>query len=418
MMHYLDYSDICEGRTALVYTNRWLQIGLLIAFLIITFSWTLVVHAVSLIEDGFSLDIKVNGKELTGKETIITDPEGELIIDIYIFNVTKEVTLEKVYAEVIFAGVKVATLSEDLESFRVKVGEEYRETIMINAREVLKRGDLLMITGIYTAEVKLEYTVASKLKIWNKSQDIRIPGNPISTPAGAVAVVITGATTAVGLLFLKSLIAPSVVTGTVLPGNISISSTSALQDFLMGRLEPTARGRVMGNIVTAAKGRIVKNKCPVCGSHFRHGYCYICRKSTKEIQNEYIERVKALALEVANIADSDKVITLETICSRLSIDHRLGNDVIAALRKTRLVKVKGITRKIMGKALMFGIGSALSTVLWITLGGFTILSNTALIAILVLSVVIPVALSKGLQMKARHELKKLPEAAKDDNTYE
>ncbi|MFC2011951.1 hypothetical protein ACFLVU_02350 [Chloroflexota bacterium] len=367
-------------------------------------------------EDGFSLDIKVNSKDLSGRETIITDPDGELIIDIRVFDVTKEVTLEKIYAEVIFAGQKVATLGKNLDSFRVMVGEEYRETIIINAGEVLKRGNLLMITGIYTAEVKLEYIVAGQLKIWDKSQDIRIPGNPISTPVGTAAVVITGATAAVGLLFVRSLIAPSVVAGTVLPGNISISSTSALQDFLMERLEPTARGRVMGNIVKAAKSRIVKNRCPICGSRFRHGHCYICKKSIKEIQNEYIEKVKALALEAASIVNSDEEITLEIICSRLGIDHRLGTDVIATLKKSKLAKVKGITRKIMGKALMFGIGSGLSAVLWITLGGFAVLSNSALIAILVLSVVFPVGLIKGLQMKARLELKKSPVAGKEDHT--
>jgi len=398
--------------------NRRLQIGMAIAFLVLTVSWPLVAHAVSLTEDGFSLDIKVNGKDFSERETIITDPEGDLVIDIHVFDVTKEVTLEKVSAEVIFAGQKVATLSKELENFHVMVGKERRETIIINAKEVLKRGNLLMITGIYTAEVKLEYTVAGKLKIWNKSQDIKIPGNPISTPVGAAAVVITGAATAAGLLLLRSLIAPSMVAGTVLSENISISSTSALKDFLMGRLEPTARGRVVANIVKAAKGRIVKNRCPICGSRFRHGHCYTCKKSRKEVQNEYIERIKALALEAANIANSEEDITLEIICSRLDIDHSLGTDVIVTLKKSKLTKVKGITRKLTGKALMFGIGSGLSAVLWITIGGFAVLSNSALIAILALSVVIPVALAKGLQMKARHELKKLTDAGKEDNTGE
>ncbi len=396
--------------------NRQLQIGLVIAFLVLMISWPLVAYAVSLTEDGFFLDIKVNGKDLSRQETIITDPEGELTIDIRVFDVTKEVTLERVYVEVIFAGQEVATLSNGLGSFQVVAGEEYRETIIIDAKEVLKRGDLLMITGIYTAKVKLDYTVDGNLKTWNESQHIKIPGNPISTPVGKVAVVITGATTAVGLLFIRSLIAPSIVAGTVLPANISISTTSVLQDFLMERLEPTARGRVMANVVKAAKGRIVKNKCPICDSRLRHGYCYICKKSTKEIQNEYIERVKALALEAASIANSDKEITLEIICSRLGIDHRLGAVVIATLKKSKLVKVKGITRKLMGKALMFGIGSGLSAVLWITLGGFAVLSNSALVAILVLSVVIPVALTKGLQMKTKLELKKSTDAGNKDHT--
>ena len=60
----------------------------------------------------------------------------------------------------------------------------------------------------------------------------------------------------------------------------------------------------------------------------------------------------------------------------------------------------------MGKALMFGIGSGLSAVLWVTLGGFSALSTSALIAILAASVVLPIAVIQGLQMKARHALKK------------
>ena len=85
-------------------TNRWLQIGSVTAFLVLMVSWPFVAYAVSLTEDGFFLDIKVNGKDLSRQETIITDPEGELTIDIHVFDVNKEVTLEKVYVEIIFAG--------------------------------------------------------------------------------------------------------------------------------------------------------------------------------------------------------------------------------------------------------------------------------------------------------------------------
>ena len=59
----------------------------------------------------------------------------------------------------------------------------------------------------------------------------------------------------------------------------------------------------------------------------------------------------------------------------------------------------------MGKALMVGIGSGLSAVLWVTLGGFSALNNSALIAILAASVVLPIAVIQGLQMKARRSLK-------------
>ena len=180
---------------------RRLQIVLVIAFLTLMIGWPILTYAATLTEDGFLLDIRVNGQDLSEQGTILTDPEGDLTINIRVFEVTKEVTLERVYAEIIFAGLKVATLNRNLGSVRVTPGNEYRETITINAEEVLKRDSLLMITGIYTAEVNLEYTVAGQVKTWDKSQDIKIPGNPISTPAGMAAVAITGATAAAGLLF-------------------------------------------------------------------------------------------------------------------------------------------------------------------------------------------------------------------------
>ena len=61
------------------------------------------------------------------------------------------------------------------------------------------------------------------------------------------------------------------------------------------------------------------------------------------------------------------------------------------------MKVKGIARKLMGKALTVGIGSGLSAILWITIGGFAALSNQVLITILTLSVIIPIVVIKGLQ---------------------
>ncbi|GAH37613.1 unnamed protein product, partial [marine sediment metagenome] len=84
----------------------------------------------------------------------------------------------------------------------------------------------------------------------------------------------------------------------------------------------------------------------------------------------------------------------------------LGTDVIATLKHAKLVKVRGIARKLMGKAIVVGIGSGLSAVIWITVSGFAVLSTSVLVAILVASVVIPVVAVKSLQMKARRALKK------------
>jgi len=385
-----------------------LRIALVIIFLALAVAWPLSAYAVTLVDGDFSLDLRVNGDDLSELETIVIDPEGELTIDLYIFGVTREVVLEKVSAVVTFAGQSIATLSEDLGSFHIAAGEDYRKSITISPREALKLGNMNLVTGIYRARVKLEYTVAGQPKTWSESKNIRIPGNPLGTPAGIVTTVITGGAAAAVLVLARSLIVPSVAVGTALPGSISVTSTSVLHDLVLGHLEPITRGRVMANMVKVTKSRIVKNRCPLCDSRLRHGHCYTCKRPAKEVRNEYAERVKTLALQGAKLLASGEVTTLDAFCSELGINARLGTDVLATLRKSKLVKAGGIARKLMGKALMVGIGSGLSAVLWLTVGGFAALSTSVLIVILVASVVIPVAVTKGLQMKAKRALKKAP----------
>ena len=116
--------------------------------------------------------------------------------------------------------------------------------------------------------------------------------------------------------------------------------------------------------------------------------------------------MKALVLQSSNLLASGEVVTLDELYSRLGINATLGTDVIATLKHAKLVKVKGIAGKLMGKAVMIGIGSGLSTVLWITVGGLVVLSSSVLVVILAASVVIPVAVTKSFQMKAKSTVKK------------
>ena len=385
-----------------------LRIALVIIFLALAVAWPLSAYAVTLVDGDFSLDLRVNGDDLSELETIVIDPERGLINDLYIFGVTREVVLQKVSVVVTFAGQIFATLSEDLGSFHIAAGKDYRQSITINTREALKLGNMTLVTGIYRAKVKLEYTVVGQPKTWSESKNIRIPGNPLGTPPGIVTTVITGGTAAAVLVLARSLIVPGVALGTALPGSISVTSTSVLHDLVLGQLEPITRGRVMASIVKVAKSRIVKDKCPLCDSRLRHGHCYTCKRPAREVRNEYAERVKTLALQGAKLLAGGEVTTLDAFCSELGINTRLGTDVLATLKNSKLVKAGGIARKLMGKALMVGVGTGLSAVLWITVGGFAALSNFVLIAVLVASVVIPVAVTKGLQMKARRALKKAP----------
>ncbi|HEX77806.1 MAG TPA: hypothetical protein G4O03_05265 [Dehalococcoidia bacterium] len=386
--------------------SRRLRLALLAAFLAVSVISPLLAYAVTQVNGDFSLELKVNGQDISELETIVIDPERELTIDLRIFDVAREITLKRVSAVVTFAGQTVVTLGEELD-FRIKAGREYRERITVSPKEVLKLGNLTLVTGIYHARVKLEYVVAGRSKIWSTSKNIRIPGNPLSTPVGAAAAAVSLATAATGLALARSLVAPSLAAGTTMPAGTSVTCRPHLYDLALDRLEPTATGRVMGNIAKAARGLIVKERCPICDTRLKHGHCYTCKRSAKEVRNEYAEKVRALAIQGAELLASGEVATLDELCSRLGISARLGTDVIATLRNAKLVKVRGLARKFMGKAVMAGIGSGLSAVLWITVGGFAALSTSALIAILVASVVIPLVLAKGLQMRARRALKKM-----------
>lgn len=349
----------------------------------------------------FSLRLIMNGDDFSELEIIVIDPEEELTIDLHFSDVTGDVTLDNLLVTVIFAGQTMHTFTESLGNHYIAAGQDYREQITLNVRDVLKLGDITLVTGIYRAEIKLEYSVDGQNKVWNEPKNIKILGNPVNTPLGAAGVVTSVAAFAAILMLIRSLVSPGIPAGATMPANTSFNSLQRLYDFAADRLEPTARGRVMGNIVKAARGRIIKKKCPICGTRLKHGYCPTCKKSAGEVRNQYIDRVKTLALRSSRLLASGEVVALDDLYSRLGIDAALGTDVIATLKHAKLVKVRGIARKLIGKAIIVGISSGLSAVIWITVGGFAVLSTPVLIAILAASVVVPVFVAKTLQMKAR-----------------
>ena len=327
-------------------------------------------------------------------------------LNLQVFDVVKDVTLKKVSIVVMFAGQTITTLSENLGDFRIAAGETCRKRITVNAGEMIKLGDLALVTGIYRSEITLEYAVGGHKKVWSEWKNIRILGNPLVTPLGAAGVVASAGALAAILMLIRSLMAPPLPVGTTVPAHTPVRPLPRLYELATARLEPTARGRVVGSIVKAAKRRIIKEKCPVCETRLKHGHCYTCKKSAKEVRNEYADRVRTLAIQSSELLASGQVATVDDLCSALGISARVGTDVIATLKSAKLVKVKGVTRKLMGKAVMAGVSSGLSTVLWLTVGGFVALSSSALVVILAVSVVIPVAVAKSLQMKAKRVLKK------------
>jgi hypothetical protein len=101
-----------------------------------------------------------------------------------------------------------------------------------------------------------------------------------------------------------------------------------------------------------------------------------------------------------------QVTTTEELYSKLNIDGKLGADVIATLQNARLVKVKGVARRLTGKAVTVGIGTGLSTIIWITIGGFTVLNTLTLVCILAASIIIPLVVVKSLQIKTKRAIGK------------
>jgi hypothetical protein len=353
----------------------------------------------------FSLRLNINGDDLSELEILVIDPERELTIDLHIYDVNSDITLDRILVTLMFAGQPIRTLSQSLGNRHIAAEEDYREKITLNTREVLKLGDMTLVTGIYPAIIKLEYTISDQKKDWNELKNVKILDNPMSTPLGAAGVVTSVGAFAAILILLRSLISPGIPIGTTMPANTPFNLMQRLYDFVKKRLEPTTRGRVMGNITRAAKGRIMKKRCPICRTHLRYGYCYTCKKSAKEVRKEYIDKVKALVIQSSELFASGEVVALDELNSKLGIDATLGTDVIAILKHAKFVKVRGIVSNLAGKLIMVGFSSGLSAVIWITVGGFAVLSTSVLIAILVASVVIPIAVAKSFQIRARRAFK-------------
>jgi hypothetical protein len=364
----------------------------------------LVAHAATRVDNDFTLELRVNGTDIQHQETILFDPAADLVVDIYITDVSREITLESVSVVTKFAWQTITTFRKNLNSSHIGAGGYYRDTIVFSAEEGPLFGSLREVTGVFGVTIELKYAAGGSDKTWNMERNMKIPGNPLDTTAGKVAVAVTGGAVVATAVLLKPLVSPGIAAGTTIPGSAVAKPTSWLYDFVRGRLEPTARGRVSSNIVKAAKSRIHKDKCPLCNTPLRHGHCYTCQKTTKQVRDEYAEKISTFAEEGTRLIAGGGVVTLDMLSSELNISTALAGDVFAALHNAKLVKLKGITHKLLGKAIIMGIGMGLSLILWVTVGGLVALDTWALVAVLVASVVLPIVITKSLQAKARREL--------------
>jgi hypothetical protein len=356
-------------------------------------------------DDDFSINLALNGEDMLNSDTLTIDPGEALLIDIRIYNVTTDVVLRDLFVSLTFAGQVIMDQSIDLDNYYLAAGETYINRIS-DIRDTFTDSGRLLTTGLFRSQIKLDYVTGGQAKTRSRWVNIHVTGDPLNTPAGTGGLVVGVGTLAAILWLLRSLAASVLPKGTILPPSALIEPQALLHELAMDRLEPTARGRVIGSIVSAAKKAIVKEKCPICETRLKHGYCYTCRKSAREVRQEFTDKLKNLALQTVPLLNSGQVKNLDDLCKVLGISPKLGTDVITTLDHAKLVKVKGLARKLAGKAILAGIGCGLSSIIWVTIGGFAALSTAVLVTILVASVIIPLVVTKSLQMKARHDISK------------
>ena len=171
------------------------------------------------------------------------------------------------------------------------VGRE--ERFAKNAGEYLDVLGFKPVTGRYETKVRLDYRVNDAPTEWVSPLEVRIPGNPVTTPVG-VAAVVTGAVAVVAALgVIRAMASPAIALGSV-GGGVSATPLNALQDLALDRLEPMARGRVASSVTKAAYKRVSRDRCPICGTKIRHNHCVTCHKTVSEVRQEFAGQIQEL----------------------------------------------------------------------------------------------------------------------------
>jgi hypothetical protein len=337
----------------------------------------------------FALDLKVNGRDMLASQSFTIMPDETLVFKMTVSDIRQPIEMKSLSIEIFFAGIPVSAIAQELNQ-TINPGDTYQPEIApVNARDYLSIWGINISTGKYKAIVKLEYDSAGSLKTWTQSREVEVPGNPMTTVAGVAAAVITG-----------------IVLGGIISLFKSLAGVSLETQALTGKksLEAQARSKVSGSLVSAVKKVIIKDRCPVCQGVIKHGHCTSCRRSVKELQRLYRRRIHDLAAAGMKMLASGEVKSEKDLTQKLGISGILANDVMAVIQNARLFEVKRAGRSFLASALMTGISSAIAGVLWVTIGGLAALNTSALVTILVLSIVLPVIIAGGMNMQMRRRL--------------
>jgi hypothetical protein len=335
----------------------------------------------------FSLKLDVNGLDMLASQAFSVTPDETLVFNCYIYDVHAPVEMQRLTVEIFFAGIPAGTITQELGRV-VNPGETYRPEIKpVSARDYLSIWGVNITTGKYKAIVKLEYGSRGQTKSWAQSRDIEVPGNPATTIAGVVTAVVTGVALLGLIPLLKSWAGYRLATQPLTSKKL---------------IESRARSNISSSLVTAVKKIVIKDRCPICGDAIKHGFCRTCGKPAKELQRSYRRKVHDLAAAGIKLLADGEAKSIEELPQKLDMSGALAKDVTAAIRNYRLFQAKKAARALTTSALLTGLSSAVAGILGVTIGGLAALNTTSLVAILVLSFLVPAAITGILRIRMRN----------------
>jgi hypothetical protein len=334
----------------------------------------------------FSLELKLNGQDALQQKKIVVDSKSPVKLDLYVYDVSSTAEINRISVIVFFAGMTIANFSQEL-NYVVNPGETYKPVLEpINLKDYVSVWGITVTTGRYLAIVQLDYSVSGQPRIWTQEKEIEIPGNPFTTMAGVVAAIFSGIASAAALTWLSS----------VLGYGAQLRSLD-----MRKTLESRARNNISKELVTAARKIVDRDKCPVCEGNIKYSYCRNCRKPARDIFRQYYKNVKEVSARGIALLSRGEIQNMSELPTSLGVSGRMAEDVIATIMNARLLAAKRVARKLAISAIITGISSGISLVLWVTVGGFVVVSTTTLVIILILSLVVPLIIVKIMLVRTR-----------------
>lgn len=353
----------------------------------------------------FTIAVLIEGQDITTTSRIVLDPTRETIADVQILNVRSEVVLTGLSVSVVFLGREVGTFEESLGGKRLRVGESFKTQVRFDASAYLVQSGVTLATGVFDVRVRLIYDVAGVAQAFLMPVEVKVGGNALATPTGAVAVAAGAASLAAGLSLLRAAATPGIAVGSSLASGARALPLDQLRDLAAGRLEPMARGKVVGAVTKATHERISKDICPLDEGSLRHGICVTCGRSSAERRTAYAETMNELVVRAAGLFAEGGAVTVARVSEILGISPKTATDLVAVAGHAKLVKVQGVAAKLARKAIFMGVNSAISLLLLAGFGGFVKLTPTLLIAIIVVAMVVPIVLTRFLAWRTKRQVR-------------